>query len=152
MKEYSAKEIIANFTPKAIKCDSNGNVLIRDMFSGIDLWIDVFENKGEVMFNWNQYIFLDNNVEDMLRKDIQADNNVCEMCMGCSLDYLIKERHIYEDKKGNCYLSLAYARNEKKNGRYIITKVAACNCLKKDGTPKKRLRALDNLIFTLMEQ
>ncbi len=152
MKEYNAEEIIRNFKPEAIDCDDIGNVLIRDQFSGMDFWFNVYTKNGEVIYEWNQYIFLENDVEDMLRKDIQADNNVCEMCMGCSLDYLIKERHIYEDKKGNCYLSLAYARNEKKNGRYIITKVAACNCLKKDGTPKKRLRALDNLIFTLMEQ
>ena len=152
MKEYNAEEIIRNFKPEAIDCDGIGNVLIRDQFSGMDFWFNVYTKNGEVIYEWNQYIFLENDVEDMLRKDIQADNNVCEMCMGCSLDYLIKERHIYEDKKGNCYLSLAYARNEKKNGRYIITKVAACNCLKKDGTPKKRLRALDNLIFTLMEQ
>ena len=88
MCKYSAKEIIANFTPKAIKCDSNGNVLIRDRFSGIDLWIDVFEYKGGVMFNWNQYIFLDNNVEDMLREEIQNDCRVSESAFNCAYEYV----------------------------------------------------------------
>ena len=73
MKEFSAKEICENFTPQAIRCDENGSVLIRDRFSGMEFWTDVWVMDGSVQFNWNQYIFMDNDINDIMRKEIQED-------------------------------------------------------------------------------
>ena len=88
MKEFSAKEICANFTPKAIRCDENGSVLIRDRFSGMEFWTDVWVMDGSVQFNWNQYIFMDNDINDIMRKEIQEDYRVTESVMNCAFDYV----------------------------------------------------------------
>ena len=88
MCKYSAKEIIANFTPQAIKCDDNGSVLIRDRFSGMEFWTDVWVMDGSVQFNWNQYIFMDNDIDDIMRKEIQEDYRVTESVMDCAFDYV----------------------------------------------------------------
>ena len=151
MKEFSAQEICANFSPQAIDADGIGNVLIRDKFSGMDFWVNVWTKCGEVMYEWNQYIFFDNDVEDMLRKEIQADNGVAEQAMSCSFDYLLKIRYIYKDKNGDCFLELPYIRYSKELERRECVRVYACNCLKKDGTLKKRVK-LNGNTYTLIDK
>jgi hypothetical protein len=45
---------------KAIKKDSTGSILI-DTSKGFNVWLDVFEEDGELYADWNKYIFhLDN--------------------------------------------------------------------------------------------
>lgn len=59
---------------KAIKIDDTGSVLIQA--GKLKVWVDVVEDSsGELVADWNKYIFYTNNEEDMEIKRFQEDCN-----------------------------------------------------------------------------
>lgn len=58
---------------EAIRQDESGSVLVRAN-NGLQVWVDVWEDDGELMADWNKYIFHLNNKEDVKIKKFQEDN------------------------------------------------------------------------------
>ena len=57
---------------KAISIDKNGSVLI-DTEQGFNVWVDVWEEEGELISDWNKYIFHLNCEEDIKIKNFQEN-------------------------------------------------------------------------------
>jgi hypothetical protein len=47
---------------KAIKIDDSGSVLVKAK-NGIEVWVDVWEQDGELTADWNKYIFYPQDVK-----------------------------------------------------------------------------------------
>ncbi len=141
----NVQEIIAKFSPIGWDCDGIGNVQILDEESCIKFWIDVSVHNNDVITDWNQYIFMDNNSDDVMRKEIQEDINVAMLAFDCAVNYLLNNRCLYQSENGNWYESFEYWRNptpaEIKAGQGAIhyLTLACSECLNKKGQPKKRL-------------
>ena len=59
---------------KAIKIDDTGSVLIQA--GKLKVWVDVTDDgSGELVADWNKYIFYTDNEEDMEIKRFQEDCN-----------------------------------------------------------------------------
>ena len=88
----TAKQIIKNFNPKAVKFDGNTDsaysVLIVDEYSGLQLWVDVDVVDKDVRADWNQYIFILTDEDDLLKREVQADCNVFGLATSEAIDFL----------------------------------------------------------------
>lgn len=76
---------------KAIKHtqdESGFSVLVRDLNLSLDIWVDVWHRDGEIMSDWNQYIFDMLNEDDQKRKDYQDSANHFMDMTSCAVDYL----------------------------------------------------------------
>lgn len=73
---------------KAIKIDDNGSVLVKAK-NGIEVWVDVLEQDGELTADWNKYIFyLDNPQDVKIRKFQENCDNFIE-ATEIAIDYYI---------------------------------------------------------------
>ena len=141
----NVQEIIEKFRPIGWDCDGVGNVQILDEESGMKFWIEVSVNNHDVITDWNQYIFMDNNSDDVMRKEIQESIEVAMLAFDCAVNYLLDNRCLYQSENGNWYESFEYWRNptpaEIKAGQGAIhyLTLACSECLNKKGQPKKRL-------------
>ena len=141
----NAQEIIAKFSPIGCDCDGIGNVQILDEASGMKFWIEISVHNNDVIADWNQYIFMDNNEDDIIRKEIQDSIDVAMLAFDCAVNYLLKKRCLYQSENGNWHESFEYWRNptpaEIKAGQGAIHyRTLACSeCLNKKGQPKKHL-------------
>lgn len=156
VKLNNAQEIIAQFRPIGCDCDGIGNVQILDEASGMKFWIEISVHNNDVIADWNQYIFMDNNEDDIIRKEIQDSIDVATLAFDCAVNYLLKKRCLYQSENGNWYESFEYWRNptpaEIKVGQGAIHyRTLACSeCLNKKGQPKKHLVYFrDNLRYNL---
>ena len=88
----TTKQIIKNFKPKAVKFDGNTDsaysVLIVDQYSGLQLWVDVDVVDKDVRADWNQYIFILTDEDDLLKIEVQADCNVFDLATSEAIDFL----------------------------------------------------------------
>jgi len=88
----TAKEIIENFNPKAVKFDGNiesaYSVLIVDQYSDLQLWVDVDVVDNNVRADWNQYIFILTDEDDLLKREVQADCNVFDLATSEAIYFL----------------------------------------------------------------
>ena len=71
----------------AIKKDKNGNVLVKD--GANEVWIDVWEEDGEHLTDWNKYIFFTNCEKDMAIKKYQENTNNYDEISSVAIDYYI---------------------------------------------------------------
>ena len=55
---------------KAIKIDDSGSVLVKAK-NGIKVWVDVWEQDGELIAEWNKYIFYLDNPQDVQIREFQ---------------------------------------------------------------------------------
>lgn len=60
---------------------------------GLLYWYDIYFRDGELVGDWNQYIFLRSSSEDMHRQEVQEDPENCEEAFYEAKDFL--ERHGY---------------------------------------------------------
>lgn len=93
--DFSAKEIIKNFSPIAVDSDvdSDGmgaSVLVKDKNSNFSAWVDVWCNNeyNEPDMDWNQYIFHKNNSNDRKQEEIQNNADVADLAFSAALDYV----------------------------------------------------------------
>ena len=71
---------------KAIKKDSTGSILI-DTNKGFNVWLDVFEEDGELYADWNKYIFHLDNSNDVEIKEFQDCNDNFDICTSLAISY-----------------------------------------------------------------
>ena len=73
---------------RVIRVSSNGSLLVHSDELGRSLWMDVWLSKdGEVMCDWNKYIFHlddDDDVEDMR---LQGDCDVFDAFSSAAIEY-----------------------------------------------------------------
>lgn len=51
----------------------NGNSYRIDFGAGMVLWFDTWEENGEIMGDWNQYIYFLDDADDVKKKAFQED-------------------------------------------------------------------------------
>jgi hypothetical protein len=71
---------------KAIKVDDTGSVLI-DTGQGFSVWVDVWEQDGELVADWNQYIFFLENENDLRVKAFQEDTENFDLASSLAIEY-----------------------------------------------------------------
>ena len=74
---------------KAILKDVNGSIKI-DTNKGFFVWVDVWKEDGEIMADWNKYIFHLNNSLDLDIKKFQEDVNNFDLATDLAIDYYTK--------------------------------------------------------------
>ena len=57
---------------KAIKIDDSGSVLVKAK-NGIEVWVDVYEQDGELTADWNKYIFYLDDPQDVKIREFQEN-------------------------------------------------------------------------------
>ena len=72
---------------KAIKKDSTGSVLINTG-KGFNVWMDVWNEDGETVTDWNKYIFFTNNSIDLEIKEFQENVNNFELCSSLAIEFI----------------------------------------------------------------
>ena len=73
---------------KVIKKDSTGAVLI-DTGEGFNVWMDIYKDSGELVCEWNKYIFFENNSLDMQIRAFQDDINNFDICSSLAIEYYL---------------------------------------------------------------
>ena len=48
-----------------VRIDEHGSVLVRSEKANIELWMDVWTEDGEILCDWNKYIFRTDDSDDM---------------------------------------------------------------------------------------
>lgn len=90
---YSAEEIIKNFDPVAVRLDdSTSSVLIKDKFSNILFWIDIWHDGSDIRWDWNQIIFVTTDSNDMLKKTLEDNLDIADMASSVAIEYY--EKHV----------------------------------------------------------
>lgn len=74
---------------KAIKIDDSGSVLVKAK-NGIKVWIDVYEQDGELTADWNKYIFYLDNPQDVKIKEFQENCSNFMEATEIAIDYHLK--------------------------------------------------------------
>ena len=81
---------------EAIKIDDTGSVLIKTE-DNLQVWVDVWTNDGELIADWNKYIFNLNNSEDVQIKSFQEDSENFDEATSLAIEYY-KENYKEENK------------------------------------------------------
>jgi hypothetical protein len=76
---------------KAIKIDKSGNVLI-DTKKGFNVWVEVWDNGGDLEADWNQYIFHLDNKEDIEIKAFQEDADNFDTATSIAISFYEKHK------------------------------------------------------------
>jgi len=77
--------------------------LVKDKKSGLELWLDVFVRDGDVSVDWNQYIFFLNDEDDAIKKQIQEDAYVYDICSSEVISHLQDNKQIIQTDMGLWY-------------------------------------------------
>ena len=72
---------------EAIKKDEMGSVLVKD--KDIEVWVDVWEEDGDYLTDWNKYIFFTNCEKDMEIKKYQENNDNYDEVSSVAIEYYI---------------------------------------------------------------
>ena len=70
---------------KALKIYTLGNVLIQA--DEVNVWIEVWKEEGEIVADWNQYIFNLNCKEDLKVKKFQERNDNFDEATSVAISY-----------------------------------------------------------------
>jgi len=71
---------------KAVKVDRIGNVLIEES-KELKVWVDVWAEGGELLTDWNKYIFHLTCSKDLEIKAFQEDNDNCNEAMSIAISF-----------------------------------------------------------------
>ncbi len=71
---------------KAIKIDNSGSVLVKAK-NGIEVWVDVYEQNGELTADWNKYIFYLLDPQDVKIKEFQENCDNFMEATEIAIDY-----------------------------------------------------------------
>ena len=74
---------------KAIKIDDSGSVLVKAK-NGIEVWVDVWEQDGELTAEWNKYIFYLDNPQDVKIREFQENCDNFIEATEIAIDYYIR--------------------------------------------------------------
>lgn len=74
---------------KAIKIDDSGSVLVKAK-NGIEVWVDVYEQDGELTADWNKYIFYLDNPKDVKIREFQENCDNFIEATEIAIDYYIR--------------------------------------------------------------
>lgn len=94
------QDIENNLDVQAIGLDASKAVLVKDLSSGFEAWIDVDVDNQDVLTDWNQYIFNLNTTKDLKARVIQSSCVVFDMFTSCAIDYLEGAGLLSQDEKG----------------------------------------------------
>ena len=73
---------------RVIKSSGSGSFLVHSDKLGRSLWMDVWLSKdGEVMCDWNKYIFRTDDSNDMEEMRIQGDCEVFDIFSSVAIEY-----------------------------------------------------------------
>lgn len=72
---------------KVIKTDYSGSFLVHSDELGRSLWMDVWIEDGEILCDWNKYIFFTNDSNDMEEMRIQSDCETFESFSSAAIEY-----------------------------------------------------------------
>lgn len=72
---------------RVIKVSASGSLLIHSDELGRSLWMDVWEEGGEILCDWNKYIFRTNDSNDMEEMRLQGDCNVFMSFSSVAIEY-----------------------------------------------------------------
>ena len=68
------------------------NSVLINTNKGFNVWMDIYENDGEIICEWNKYIFHINNKLDAKIMQFQYNQENFEKCKSISMDmYLINK-------------------------------------------------------------
>lgn len=95
------QDIENNIDAQAIKHDDSNAVLVKDLYSGFEAWIDVQVDDQDVLTDWNQYIFCLDNDKDLRARAIQSSPIVVNMFTSCAVIYLEDIGLLEQDENGN---------------------------------------------------
>lgn len=73
---------------KAIKIDDSGSVLVKAK-NGIEVWVDILEQDGEYIAEWNKYIFYLDNPQDVKIREFQENCDNFIEATEIAIDYYI---------------------------------------------------------------
>ena len=76
---------------KVIKIDDSGSVLI-DTNKGFSVWVDLWERDGDILADWNKYIFFDYCSLDQEIKAFQNDSTNFINCTELAISYYIMHK------------------------------------------------------------
>lgn len=71
---------------KAILKDVNGSIKI-DTQKGFFVWVDVWNESGDLVADWNKYIFSLNNSLDLEIKNFQDDIDNFDLATSLAIEY-----------------------------------------------------------------
>lgn len=94
------EDIEINLNVKALKIDDSNAVLVKDLSSGFEAWIDVQVDNQDVLTDWNQYIFHLHNDKDLRARLIQSSPWVFEVFTSCAVSHLEKAKVLRRDENG----------------------------------------------------
>jgi hypothetical protein len=104
------KHIIDNYDPYVVKIqevDRYFSVLIKDKNSDFESWLDVWvtDTNNDIESEWNQQIYYNNNSNDIIKKEVESDNDVFSMSESVALYKLLDDNMIYEEDDKYYYYS-----------------------------------------------
>jgi hypothetical protein len=67
------------------------------------VWMDVYVQDGDVLCDWNQYIFMTDNSSDVARSEFQDDVNNFELLSSLAVQKLQEENIIRQDENGKWF-------------------------------------------------
>lgn len=68
---YELSDIEKNFKPYGAKVNENSDmwsVLVKDKNSNLTFWVDFWMSEGDLVMDWNQFIFDKYDAKDMITK------------------------------------------------------------------------------------
>lgn len=83
-----------------LKIDDTGSVLIRDNKTGMELWMDIMIDKGEVIVDWNKYIFIKTDPQDMKEQEFQQNADNFDNFSSEAINYAVEQGFIEETEDG----------------------------------------------------
>ena len=96
------KKYIKKFNPIVddhIAFDSFFSVNVTDKNSDINFWVDVEVKDKDLSIDWNQYIFHTNNEWDMLKKSMQENDYIFDICSSLAVTHLERMKMIKQGEK-----------------------------------------------------
>jgi hypothetical protein len=111
-----SREIIKNILEHSDKVHATSHTISPAGFSvrithdsiSLGFWVDVWIDKGDILTDWNQYIFDTTNEIDILRDQIQSDCDIYDIFTSVAIDHLINQNLIYQSTySGEWYDNLA---------------------------------------------
>lgn len=94
------QDIESNLDVKPIKHDDSNAVLVKDLSTGFEAWVDVQVDNQDVIADWNQYIFHLNDDNDLRARVIQSSAWVFDMFTSCAIEYLEAVGLLTQDENG----------------------------------------------------
>lgn len=78
------------YDARVIKVDDSGSFLVHSDELGRSMWMDVWTTKdGEILCDWNKYIFQIDNSDDMEERRLQGDCDVFMSFSSAAIDYYL---------------------------------------------------------------